>query len=362
MNWHSGRIWIGLCGILAVILGFNGVWALLAPDGKEVIYILHLILLPLIIVGVIYLQNKLWTLRHKLAVHCHALRQVPCGIAVFRDDTLQEVCAAAELFHTFGLGKNENRPDETSEDTEADRLVQTEEQPGQEGRSRYADRYIIWPRNFNSARYRVEVLLEATQRIIESQQRETDWVNMIRILVNMFEIKDPYSHGHSEIVSNLAQELAKALNLSKQECGTIGKAALLHDIGKIIIPAEILGKAGELSSDERELIKAHATVGADILAGMSLFTKEAAIVRHHHERFDGNGYPLGIAGEDIPHGSRIIAVVDAFDAMTAGRSVRHKYDVETTLTVLTQEKGRHFDPGVVEAFKNMVQVERATKQ
>jgi len=362
MNWHLGRIWIGLCGILAVIMGVNGVWAMLAPGGKEVIYILHLILLPLIIFYVIYIQNKLGAVRHKLELHFRALRQIPCGIAVFRNDTLLEVCAAAELFRIFGLSKKEIGDDEAAVEAKDYQLIQAEEGLDSEGCGRYADRFIIPVSDYNSGNYRVEVLLDATERMIDSQQREHDWVNMIRILVNMFEIKDPYSHGHSEIVSNLTQELASALNMSKKECWTIGKAALLHDIGKIIIPPEILGKVGDLSTAERELIKSHAAVGADILAGMNLFAEEAAIVRHHHERFDGTGYPRGLASEDIPLGSRIIAVVDAFDAMTAGRSARGKYAVETTLAELVREKGRHFDPGVVEAFMDMVQVERVTKQ
>jgi putative nucleotidyltransferase with HDIG domain len=272
-----------------------------------------------------------------------------------------ETCAADGLFRIFGLASGEQNGDFIVPNAQSGLFTRREENRVYDGKQYFADRFII-PLTGLPGGYTAEFLLDASERVLGLRQRESEYVQMLKILVNMFEIKDPYSQGHSEVVSHLAQELAVALSLPETEVNTISKAALLHDIGKIIIPPEILGKVEELTATEHEKIQAHASVGADILSGMKLFQEEAVIVRHHHERFDGYGYPGGLYGRNIPLGSRIIAVVDAFDAMTAGRSARGKRDITATFATLEIEKGGQFDPEIVETFITMVRAERAARQ
>ena len=278
---------------------------------------------------------------------------------MYKKNKLIETAGDASVFRDYGLLGG--RQSGTEEEDTPERLTRTEECQGASDERRHADRYIFPLVSLNGGDYSAELLLDATQRMTELRHREEEYVRMLRILVNMFEIKDPYSHGHSEIVSNLAQELAAVMSLAESEVNAIGRAALLHDIGKIIIPTEILNKPEKLSAAEREIIQEHACVGADVLGGMKLFQKETVLVRHHHERFDGQGYPAGLNGTEIPLGSRIIAIADAFDAITAGRSAEGRRDVAATLAILEQEKGRQFDPDVVDCFVAMVRTQRTGK-
>jgi uncharacterized domain HDIG len=215
---------------------------------------------------------------------------------------------------------------------------------------------------FNAGGYTAEFLCEVSVRMRQAGERESEYVKMLKILVNMFEMKDPYSNGHSEAVSNLAHDLAKTLGLTESEADVIFRAALLHDIGKIIIPAEIINKDDELTPAEYRSIQAHPGVGADILATLGIFREEAVIVRHHHERFDGGGYPDGLVGGEIPVGARIIAVADAFDAMTSGRSVRGRRDAADALALIEAEMGKQFDPVVASAFIDLVNEGRAGRE
>lgn len=359
MNGHGRHLLVAFGVVLAITLVLNDYLA--SPAYGEALsstgYITHLGLLLLVIAYATYLKYEASVLKEKLTVYRQAWRQIPGGIAVLKKNRVVETCAAVELFEIFGLesgGQDGGVPATVLP-------IRREEKREYCGKQCYADRFVI-PLTGLPGGYSTEFLLDASERVRRTRQRESEYVQMIKILVNMFEIKDPYSHGHSEVVSHLAQELAEALGLSEAEIGTVSKAALLHDIGKIIIPTEILGKAEELTADELEKIQTHACVGADILSGMELFREEAVIVRHHHERFDGRGYPGGLSGREIPAGSRIIAVVDAFEAITAGRSIKGKRNIESTLAVLEAEKGRQFDPEIVEVFITMVRTERTARE
>jgi len=362
MNRHREHLLVASGVIVAVTLLINDFLVPLA-NGEEFIstsYVTPLGLLVLVIAYAIYFKYQSSAQKEKLAVYRQALRQIPCGIAVLKRDKLVETCGAADLFRIFGLASGGQSGDDTVSNA-AGILIRREERREYDGKQYYADRLVI-PLTGLPGGYIVEFLLDTSKQVSGLLQRESEYVKMLKILVNMFEIKDPYSHGHSEVVSHLTQELAEAMCLPEAEMKTISKAALLHDIGKIIIPLEILGKAEELTVAEHEKIQAHAKVGADILNGMELFQEEAVIVRHHHERFDGRGYPDRLSGRDIPIGSRIIAVVDAFDAMTAGRSIKGKRDIAATFAVLEAEKGRQFDPEIVETFIAMVRAQRATRE
>lgn len=282
----------------------------------------------------------------RLAACHHAWRLLPGALALVRRDSTAESFGDDELARLCSLVREPG-----SAKAEA---ITLEELTGPDGGERVIERRIIPLSGLAADGYTAEFLIDVTDRVRAARDREEDYVRILQILVNMFEMKDPYSNGHSEAVSNLARDLAGVLGLSRAEIAVVSRAAVVHDIGKIIIPPEILAKAGALTTVEQEAIQAHAAVGADILASLGVFREEASIVRHHHERWDGKGYPAGLAGAAIPLGSRIIAVADAFDAMTAGRSARGRRDMAAALAVLEAEKGGQFDPNIVNAFISLV--------
>jgi HD-GYP domain-containing protein (c-di-GMP phosphodiesterase class II) len=161
-------------------------------------------------------------------------------------------------------------------------------------------------------------------------------------------------------VSAFAHEVGRRLGLAERDLELLQIASALHDIGKIGIPEHVLNKPGRLDADERTVIERHPEIGARILENVDGLQSAAALVLHHQERYDGcrdsdfPGYPAGLAGEAIPLGARIIAVVDAFDAMTTDRAYRRARPVEAAVEVLRQERGRQFDPAVVKAFVELL--------
>ncbi len=176
----------------------------------------------------------------------------------------------------------------------------------------------------------------------------------LRILVAAVEARDPYTKDHSVRVASFSRYIAEELGLSQHQIATIYSAAMLHDIGKIGISDNILTKPGTLTDEEYELIKQHPTIGVTILEQTQFFVSEISLVKHHHERFDGQGYPDGLVGEDIPLGSRIISVADAVEAMLARRSYKNNYDIEFTIRQLEEGAGTQFDPNIVEVALNVI--------
>ena len=166
------------------------------------------------------------------------------------------------------------------------------------------------------------------------------------------ELKDDDTGVHIVRIGYLAEALALALGQSAGYARMLRKAAPMHDIGKIGIPDHVLKKPGPLTPDERQLMNRHAAMGAEILgrSHIPVFRMAAEVAVTHHERWDGAGYPAGLAGEAIPLSGRITAVVDFFDALTMDRVYRRAFPVETALEMLAAEKGRAFDPSVVDVF------------
>ena len=172
----------------------------------------------------------------------------------------------------------------------------------------------------------------------------------IEALVATVEAKDPYLKGHSERVARISRALGEELHLGGDAMKVVHLSALLHDIGKIGISEAILRKEGRLTEEEREAIRGHAARGAEILGNIKDMAEVARVVRHHHEFFDGRGYPDGIAGEDVPLASRILAVADSYDAMTSNRPYRDKLDQAACLAEVVRCSDVQFDPDAVEAL------------
>ena len=169
-------------------------------------------------------------------------------------------------------------------------------------------------------------------------------------LANALEAKDPYTRGHSERVGLRARRVALLLGLSAADAHTVGQAGLLHDIGKIGVPEAVLAKRGPLDVEEWAMMRRHPVIGAQIVAPFEFFAAGAVAIRHHHERFDGSGYPDGLAGDRIPRAARIVAVADVYDALTTDRPYRAALLPEHALAVMRADAGRTLDPEAVEAL------------
>jgi len=176
------------------------------------------------------------------------------------------------------------------------------------------------------------------------------YLDTIRALATAIDAKDPYTKGHSERVAKMALALAQELNLPEREIEKIEYTALLHDIGKIGVDERILGKDDGLTDEEFKKIKEHTITGAKIIEPVDFLKDSYKAIYHHHERYDGDGYPDGLKEKDIPLSARIIAVADAYDAMGSDRPYRKKLSQGKIMKELTEQSGKQFDPEVVKAL------------
>ncbi|MBW2066674.1 MAG: HD-GYP domain-containing protein, partial [Deltaproteobacteria bacterium] len=168
--------------------------------------------------------------------------------------------------------------------------------------------------------------------------------------VETIEARDPYTKQHSARVTDYAVKIAEIAGCAQEEIETLNISGNLHDIGKIGIPDNILLKPGRLTDHEFEIIKRHPSIGGNILGHFEMWSREQEVVKYHHERWDGKGYPDGLKGEEIPFLSRIISVADVYDALTSDRSYRKKLPEQTAAGMIRENSGLQFDPKIVEAF------------
>ncbi|KUO77005.1 MAG: phosphohydrolase [Clostridia bacterium BRH_c25] len=182
---------------------------------------------------------------------------------------------------------------------------------------------------------------------------ENTYHDVIECLVAALEARDIYTSGHSNRVADMTYDIAKAMSLSGFSLEEVHIAAHLHDIGKLGVPDQILNKRGRLMPHEFEQIKLHPEIGYKILCKSEGLKAIAKIVRHHHERWDGKGYPEGLKYDKIPLGARIIAVSDSIDAMTSGRPYRSALSWEACIEEVLLNKGIQFDPVVVETAEKL---------
>jgi response regulator RpfG family c-di-GMP phosphodiesterase len=191
--------------------------------------------------------------------------------------------------------------------------------------------------------------LEVKVREKTDELRET-FMGAILSLAEALDAKDPYTNGHSKRVTEICEVIARAMSMKDKEIERIRLAGILHDLGKIGIPETILNKNGKLTDNEFEVVKTHAALSEKII---ELFVRDngiRSIVRHHHERFAGGGYPDGVKGKDIPLGARIMSVADAYDAMTSDRSYRKAMTPDKAKSQLLSNRGSQFDPEIVDTF------------
>lgn len=187
-----------------------------------------------------------------------------------------------------------------------------------------------------------------------NENLEKSYMDSIEILRHTVEAKDPYTRGHSDRVSEYAVLLGKKLNLTDEDIEKLKIGGLFHDIGKIGIPDSILLKESKLTDEEYIKIKEHPVIGYNILGNADMFKNILDIIKYHHERFDGNGYPERLAGTNIPYLARITSIVDSFDAMTSKRSYRDSLPMDVVKSEILENLGSQFDPEIGIAFLDIL--------
>ncbi|MGW6200287.1 HD-GYP domain-containing protein [Kribbella sp. NPDC055110] len=176
----------------------------------------------------------------------------------------------------------------------------------------------------------------------------------MRAFIQVIETKDLYTRGHSERVSEGAGMLGRQLRLPAARQQALEHAGLLHDVGKVGVPTSIIRKPGRLDDSEMDAIRLHPARGVELIGNIPFLEEVKSAVLHHHEKYDGTGYPAGLSGTNIPYFARIIGIVDAFDSLTSTRSYRPARTIEETVAILLQDRSTHFDPDLVDAFVDVI--------
>jgi HD-GYP domain-containing protein (c-di-GMP phosphodiesterase class II) len=192
--------------------------------------------------------------------------------------------------------------------------------------------------------------LDAVGHLIPNEVSPLSTIEFLDIVSSLIDAKDPYTAGHSRRVGRLAAAMAKQLGLDEATRNNTWAAGYLHDLGKVGVPLSVLAKNGKLTADERRVVQSHAPNGAEILASIPALSHLSPGARYHHERWDGGGYPEGLSGQRIPIVGRILAVCDAYDAMTSQRAYRRSKSHSEALVELDRDSGAHFCPEIAQAF------------
>jgi putative two-component system response regulator len=217
------------------------------------------------------------------------------------------------------------------------------------GKSMGADDYITKPITSHELLSAVRARLQRANELMVTQLKSA-YKASLRALANAIEARDRYTRGHVERVNAFAQCLATELDWDSERKDSLEFGAILHDIGKISVGEAILTKPGPLDEQEWNDMRKHPVVGAHMIQDIPYLASAVPMVLYHHERWDGSGYPQGLKGKSIPEEARLLAVVDAFDAMTSDRPYRTALPLETTHELILQESGKQFDPTMVKAF------------
>lgn len=202
-------------------------------------------------------------------------------------------------------------------------------------------------------RYAADLRETFKEERARSQELARSYTATVRALSNAVEARDAYTGKHAERVAAYGIEIARALGLPRPDAPEIEFGFLLHDIGKVAIPDSILYKPGALNDEERGRMAKHPEIGAEIVRGIEFLEEPAKVVRSHHERWDGSGYPDGLRGDEIPLAARVFAVADVLDALTTDRPYRTASTFAVAREMITAGSGSQFDPRVVDAFNSI---------
>src|ERR1700720_3526682 len=214
-----------------------------------------------------------------------------------------------------------------------------------------ADDFLTRPVDRTELLARVRSLLKLKQRTDELERAESVLFSLARGI----EGKDPYTHGHCERLAEYSARLGEQLGLSEDQITALRRAGIVHDVGKIAVPDAILLKPGRLTPDEWTIIREHSLVGERICAPLKSFRFVLPIIRHHHEKLDGSGYPDGLRGDNIPMTARVLQVVDVYDALTTDRPYKKAFSITDALQTMKQEVGKGWwDPHVFDEFERLV--------
>ena len=227
--------------------------------------------------------------------------------------------------------------------------ARTERSDIDRARSLGVDDYLFKPFEAAELTNAVRARLDR-RRVTELFDTRTAHLQTVIMLANVIETRDPYTAGHLERVRRLALSLAFALNWNPEDIAILEFGAILHDIGKIVVPSQVLKKTAPLTKEEWVLMRQHPVIGAHMLEGVDHLKAAVPYVLHHHEWWNGSGYPSGLKGELIPREGRLLAIVDAFDAMTTNRPYHSSMSAVDALDELARYRGIYFDPTMVDTF------------
>jgi response regulator RpfG family c-di-GMP phosphodiesterase len=215
--------------------------------------------------------------------------------------------------------------------------------------------YVIKPFKMDALLHILEKATTHRNLVRENRRLQENSLNVLKAMVNVLEHRDAYTAGHSQRVTEIAVATAEALSLPDEEREILSLAGPIHDLGKIGIDDSILRKPGKLNEEEYDIIKSHPEKGKLIIEPLHFLRETIPIILHHHECYDGSGYPVGLGGEEIPRGARIMSIADTFDAMTSSRAYRTARSSQEAFDELSRCRGTQFDPEIVDLFLDLAQ-------
>jgi diguanylate cyclase (GGDEF)-like protein/putative nucleotidyltransferase with HDIG domain len=274
---------------------------------------------------------------------------------------VHHIQVAENISMTISCGIAQSLPD--SQDSSSE-IIRRADLALYEAKNDGRDCVKLWDKSMskslNEGDIEIEKIRKLKRRIAGlSEKAERMFIQSIWGLVQALEAKDPYARKHSENVMHYAVGIAQTMNIPPRRLEIIRRAAMIHDIGKIGVPDAILSKPARLTKHERNIIEQHPLIAVRILEKMSFLEQEIAVVRYHHEKWNGLGYPEGLSQASIPLGARILSVADSFDALTSDRSYHQSLSLDETIKILVDSSGYDFDPDVVNALVSWVEQVRS---
>jgi response regulator RpfG family c-di-GMP phosphodiesterase len=217
-----------------------------------------------------------------------------------------------------------------------------------------AEDYLVKPVNRQELVTTIRSRLNRSQQLMLAQLKQA-YRDSLKMLSTAIELRDHYTHAHVERVMDYASTIARDMGLNDSQMEALQFGSILHDIGKIYIPESVLQKPGSLDDEEWDVMKMHPVIGADLIKDISYLAPAIPVIRHHHERWDGKGYPDGLVGEAIPLEARIVAVADSLDAMTTERVYQSTCTSQEAYDKILSCSGTLYDPGVIDVFQGVWQ-------